>query len=158
MDKRFKEALENAMVMEYRNRLAEMVCRGLTRRVEQGWFPSCPPLGYANDRLSKTIVKDNETWDKVRRLWDKFLGGEYSVSELTRYASETLALKGKQSGKPLTREAIRRILTNPFYMGKFRYNEKIYDGRHPAMVTEEEFEKAQQLLVVNSAKAKANTK
>lgn len=158
MDKRFKEALENAMVMEYRNRLAEMVCRGLTRRVEQGWFTSCPPLGYVNDRLNKTIVKDDETWGKVRRLWDKFLGEKCSVSELAHYADETLALKGKQSNKPLTREGVRRILTNPFYKGKFRCNGKTYDGRHPAMVTEEEFAKAQQLLVANSAKAKANTK
>lgn len=158
MDEKFKRTLENTMTARYRSHLMEMVRRGLTSRAKQGWFPSCPPLGYTNNGSNKAIIKDDATWDKVCRLWEKFLGGECSVSELTRYANKTLALRGKQSGKPLTREAVRRILANPFYKGKFRYDGKTYNGRHPAMVTEEEFEKAQQLLAANSAKAKANTK
>ena len=142
--------IKMVLVQEYRVNLSEMVKRGMEARAERGWFLSTPPLGYINDRLKRTVVKDPATWGRMQLLWKKYLQEECSIGELTEYADKTLALKGRHSNKPLTREAIRRILTNPFYMGKFRYDGKLYDGRHPKVVTEDEFKKAQQLLLKGS--------
>ena len=151
---RLVASIKTALAQEFRNNLSDMVKRGMEARAERGWFLSTPPLGYINDRLKRIVVKDPATWGRVHLLWKKYLQEECSIGELTEYANKTLALKGRHSNKPLTREAIRRILTNPFYMGKFRYDGKLYDGKHSKMVTEDEFKKAQRLLFKGSNNTK----
>jgi site-specific DNA recombinase len=42
-------------------------------------------------------------------------------------------------GKPLTRQALRAILSNPFYIGQVRLNGKEYPGRHQPLVSPELF-------------------
>lgn len=46
---------------------------------------------------------------------------------------------------------VRELLANPFYTGDFIWNGKKYNGNHPAMVTQTEFEKMQEILMPNHA-------
>ena len=142
--------IENSMNSRFIKDLKHKVKRGMHSKADKGDYPDCAPVGYLNDRIEKKIIKDPEMWDKVAILWRKALTGTYSVSELTRIANEELRiktpLKKKQGGKPLCHNGIRHLLMNPFYAGKFRWAGKIYNGNHPGMVSEEEFEKVQQML------------
>ena len=138
--------IENSMNSRFIKDLKHKVKRGMHSKADKGDYPDCAPVGYLNDRIEKKIIKDPEMWDKVAILWRKALTGTYSVSELTRIADEELRiktpLKKKQGGKPLCHNGIRHLLMNPFYAGKFRWAGKIYNGNHPGMVSEEEFDKA----------------
>ena len=69
----------------------------------------------------------------------------YSVAELTRIASDELRIK-KKNGTPLSHNAIRKLLKNPFYAGKFRWAGRLYNGIHPPMISESEFEQLQEIL------------
>ncbi len=41
---------------------------------------------------------------------------------------------------------VRRIITNPIYMGKIKHYEKEYEGKHEAIIEEEKWKKAQELI------------
>lgn len=143
-------SIENSMNSRFVKELKAKVKRGMYSKADKGDFPGCPPIGYLNDRIEKKIIKDPATWDKVSMLWQKALTGTYTVAELTRIADEELRirkpLKKRSGGGALCHNAVRGILTNPFYAGKLRWAKTIYNGNHPPMVTEEEFERMQEIL------------
>ena len=143
-------SIENSMNTRFIKELKVKVKRGMDSKADKGDFPGCAPVGYLNDRFEKRIVKDPAMWDRVKELWCRGLTGTYNVSELTRIANEELRIKTplrrKSGGKELCHNGVRSLLTNPFYAGKFRWQGRIYNGNHPAMVTEDEFERMQDIL------------
>lgn len=142
--------IENSMNSRFIKELKAKVTRGMAFKVAKGDFPGVPPIGYTNDRINKTIVKDPIMFDRVAELWRMALTGTYSVAELTRIARDKLMIRTPQTkrrgGTPLCHNAVRNLLTNPFYAGKFRWNEQIYNGNHPPMISFAEFEKMQAFL------------
>ena len=142
--------IENSMNSRFIKELKIKVKRGMDSKADKGDFPACAPIGYLNDYREKKIVKDPEMWDKISMLWRKALTGTYTVAELTRIADEELRikkpLKKRSGGGVLCHNAVRGILTNPFYAGKFKWAGTIYNGNHPPMITEDEFEHMQKLL------------
>lgn len=142
--------VESSMDAKFRKDLMKNVRHGLGTKAERGWQPMPAPVGYLNDRDMRTIVEDPETWEKVRMVWDKFLDGNTSIMELTRYADKTLRLRThrrrKSGGKALSYTGIQNMLQNPYYYGKFRWKGILHDGKQPKMITEEEFNRAQELL------------
>ena len=141
--------VESSMDARYRKDLMKNVRRGMLSKAEKGWTPCVPPVGYLNDYHTKTIVKDPATWDLVRKVFDKWLTGTVTVAELVRYADE-IGLRTHQrnvrGGKPVSLTGMRGLLENPFYVGRFRYAKREYNGNHPALITEEEFERSKALL------------
>ena len=59
----------------YVDSLSENVKRGNRTKVENGWLPNRPPLGYRNDLESRTIVIDPERFPLVRQMWKLMLTG-----------------------------------------------------------------------------------
>lgn len=57
------------------------------------------------------------------------------------------AKSGKVYGGEIFKKAtVRRIITNPTYMGKIRHYEKQYEGNHEAIIEQEKWQKAQELI------------
>lgn len=142
--------IENSMNSRFIKELKAKVARGMTSKADKGDYPGMAPVGYANDRIERKIVKDPIMFDRVAELWRKALTGIYTVSELTRIADKELAIRTTQTkrkgGTPLCHTAIHNLLTNPFYAGKFRWGGKIYNGNHPPMISESQFEQIQRIL------------
>lgn len=87
------------------------VRRGIYSKADKGCMLCIPPIGCMNDYREKTIVKDPERGDKVRKLFDRFLTGTVTVAELTRYADQELGLKTyprrKRGGKALSYSSVK---------------------------------------------------
>jgi len=147
---RFIGSFELGIATKFIDDLRQNVKRGLRAKLQQGWAPGVAPVGYLNDRLNKTVVKDPERFDLVRRVWDLVLTGSYRVSQVRRIASDEWGLRTRQGkrlgGKPITHSGIYDLLENPFYMGLIRCAGETYVGAHPAMVTREEFLRVQEIL------------
>lgn len=133
--------------------LVENVRRGNRTKREKGWLPNMAPVGYLNARSDageKIIVADPERFEIVRRVWKTFLTRAYSVSDLLRIATSQWGLRTKKrkriGGKALSVSGLYRLLSNPFYTGNIVHAGHWYAGKHPAMITVEEFQKAQALL------------
>jgi site-specific DNA recombinase len=57
------------------------------------------------------------------------------------------AKSGKVYGGEVFKKAtVRRIITNSIYAGKIRHYEKQYEGKHEAIIEEEKWKKAQELI------------
>ncbi len=141
----------------YVDNLSENVKRGLRTRVERGWAPNKPPIGYLNDKESREIVCDPSRFKLVERLWEHMLTGKYSVPELwdiTRDWGLTTRKTKRIGGKPLARSAVYKILSNRFYAGTISWNGREYPGKHKAMVTFKQFDQVQRLIRGDGAPAR----
>lgn len=141
--------VEFAMSNQFITDLSKNTLRGLSDKVNLGHAPTLAPIGYLNDvtkrQGERDIIVDPERFPLVRKMWDMLLSGNYTPAVILEKATDEWGLRMK-NGTPLSRSGVYRLFSNIFYTGKFLHNEQIYDGKHTAMVTEEEFDKAQRIL------------
>jgi len=134
----------------YVDSLSENVRRGNRTKIQQGWLPSCAPIGYLNAKETKTIVIDPERFPLVRRLWQHMATGNYTPRRLWEMATKDWGLRTPKrkriGGKPVSLSAVYRILSNPFYAGILELDGKTYPGKHKPMVTIEDFDHVQKIL------------
>src|SRR5216684_2640723 len=74
----------------YVDSLSENVRRGNRTKVENGWRPNAAPIGYLNDKGTKTIKKDPDRFSIIRRMWDLMLTGSHSVRAIAEIAAHEL--------------------------------------------------------------------
>ncbi len=143
-------SVEAGMSNQYIRELSVNTKRGMRSKAEKGDKPGVPPIGYLNDKLEKTIIIDSERFHLIRILWDKMLTGTYSMAQLARIADKELHIttvrRNKIGGNPIAYSTLCVMFRNPFYMGKLSYNGELYQGNHTPMVSEEEFERVQQII------------
>lgn len=143
-------SVEAGMSNQYIRELSSNTRRGMQSKVEKGNKPGVPPVGYLNDRLEKIIIADPDRFTSMRVLWDKMLTGTYSMAQLVHVADKelhiTTPVRGKTGGKPIAYSSLCALFKNPFYTGKLPFKGQLYPGNHPAMITEEEFERVQQIV------------
>ena len=134
----------------YVDSLSENVKRGNRAKVELGWRPSNVPLGYRNDKETKTTVTDVVHFAMVKRIFDLALSGTYSVRSILRVATEEWGYRmpdtRRHLGRPLAMSTLYKILGNPFYAGHFNWNGRIYPGKHQPMISMAEFQRVQAWL------------
>lgn len=143
-------SVEAGMSNQYIRELSSNTKRGMQSKVEKGHKPGVPPVGYLNDRLEKIIIADPDRFNAMRTLWDKMLTGTYSMAQLVHVADKELHLttpvRGKTGGGPIAYSSICALFKNPFYTGQLSFKGELYPGKHPQMITEEEFERVQQII------------
>jgi DNA invertase Pin-like site-specific DNA recombinase len=136
------------------------VKRGLAGKIRKGWRPGPAPIGYLNnmtkERGERDILVDEERFPLVRKLWDYFLTGNYSVRQLQVIAKNQLMLRTRQSrkqgNKPLSLSHIYRILSDPFYYGWYWWKNtegdsiELKKGNHIPMITEDDYRRGQIIL------------
>ena len=133
----------------------EKVKMGLERKFADGGSSGPARVGYLNVREEvngkevRSIARDKERYRLVQLAFDVFATGEYTLTTL-RDLMEELGLRtrptAKRPAKPLSRNGIYRILRDDYYIGIVTRGAVKREGRHPAIVDRETFEKVQQVL------------
>jgi len=117
----------------YSDALSENVKRGNRTKLEKGWRPNHAPLGYHNDPLTRTIVKDTERFDLIRRMFDEALAGT-PVSSIRTMANEEwnfrTPMRKRVGGKPITLGWVYKVLRNPFYAGNYLRPQSARTAQH----------------------------
>jgi len=151
-------SVEFGMANQYIRDLSVNVTRGLRAKARMGIYPSSAPLGYLNDPRTKTVVIDRKKAPTIRKAFEMYAEGKSRYEDIARFLFEngitTGATRGwtKGGGKPLKREQIAFLLSNPFYVGRFRYAGEMYDGKHTLIVSKEIFDRVQKVLKERSNK------
>jgi len=131
------------------------VTESLQHKAERGDYPGKARPGYMNNSGKSQGRRDISAhplyFSLMRKVIDLALTGNYSVERLCRKAQEY----GIQTynGKIMGKSSLHRYLRDPFYTGKFLYKGKLYVGNHPALMTDEEFELLQK-IILNKGKTK----
>lgn len=135
----------------YSSKLSKDVRRGNEKKRQMGGLTGVAPQGYLN--VNNEVVVDPDRFPLIRKAFDLFLTGEYSVmSVLTilnnEWGYKTLQQR-KRGGTPLSRPTMYHVFRNVRYAGLVPdpYDkEKYYKSNYPAMITVEEFDKVQSIL------------
>jgi DNA invertase Pin-like site-specific DNA recombinase len=148
---RFLGTFELGMATKYIDDLRQNVTRGNRERFRRGWPNFRPPVGYLEDRATKTVVKDPERFDLMRRAWDLVLSGAMRPSQVLHVLNNQWQFRtrrtARQGGQPMSLSHFYALFSNPYYVGTIRLaSGESFKGAHTPMVTHEEFARVQELL------------
>ena len=123
---------------------SDVVRRRMLQKTREGYWLFQPPMGYD---LKDNILYPNNEAEKVRNMYKDLISG-YPINELCRKYS-------------ISNPGVRRVLTNVAYLGKTKFGfegrdkkgkrvtnkpGEIFDGKHEAIIDEETFYIAQNVL------------
>ena len=130
----------------YIDNLSEEVKKGQKAKIEAGWLPTKPPYGYKTigEKGHKIHVIDDKVAPLIKQMFELYSSDNYSLNSL----ADKMYQEGLRSVtcKKLVTSTMHRLLKDPFYYGKMRWNDEIYQGKHEAIITEEVFDKVQEKI------------
>ena len=147
----------------YSRNLATEVTKGLTQKVAQGGTPMRAPVGYLNVRRTdeqgrevRTVEVDPERAPLIRWAFETYAQGQTSVTGLLRDLTArglTTVPSPKRPSKPLGKNTLYKLLTNPYYAGVIRYKGALHPGAHEPLIKPALFDQVQSLLKARKAQA-----
>lgn len=140
----------------YSVRLSGEVTRGMREKAERGGYQARPPLGYKIVTHKEPPVIVPEEAEIVKLIFKKYANENLGIFEIARLLN--MHNFKTSHGKEFERRSIEYILQNPTYCGMIRWNRTINesneirpesewivtDGEHPAIISKELFDKAQE--------------
>lgn len=152
-------SLEASMGNQYVRELSVNVKRGMRATVRDGRIPGVAPAGYLNRQVDKKkfVDKDPDRWPLIRKAFDTFLTGNYTVMEVRQMLDEwgyktRRSQSGKTGGSSMSRAAMYKVFNNRKYLGVVPHPDfpddpsKDTKGQFPAMITIQEYNRVQSLL------------
>ena len=128
----------------YIDALSENIRRGIRLKLSKGIWPQWAPIGYLNDRKTRTIIIDEGKAPFIKRVFELYSTGEYSLQEI-RNKINPLGMAGRKD-KPLSISQYQTMLKNPLYYGVFRYKGEVYEGTHQPIITKKLFDRCQEVM------------
>ena len=129
----------------YIDALSENIRRGIRLKLSKGIWPQWAPVGYLNDRQTMTIVIDKDKAPLIRKTFELYSTGAYTLYRL-RETINACGLTGTKN-RTLAVCNYQHILKNPIYYGIIRYNGEIYEGKHEPIITKKLFDKCQGVML-----------
>jgi len=128
----------------YLDNLRQETRKGKRGRAKAGKTnASIAPYGYSRDGKGRIRV-DAEAAQTVALAFETYATGSYSdmgVAGLLNQAGRLPSTRA-DSGR-WTREAVRYMLTNPFYVGQVRYGPEVLPGSHQGLIDAQVWERVQ---------------
>ena len=122
--------LDAAIAKKISDTISKKTILAMERKAEEGIYPGRPPVGYINDKTTKTIGIDNKTAPKIRFLFEEV--AKKKILTIRDFAEIAI----QSNLKPMQ---LFFIIANPFYCGFFKWRGKVYDGKHIPLVSKENF-------------------
>ena len=121
------------------------VMRGLSYNAENALYNGVPVLGYTGKENEKYQI-DPETAPIVKMIYK-----EYASGVPMQKICNVLKAQGMKSkkGNDFSINSLRHILTNPAYIGIYKWGDYTIEGGMPRIIDDELFEKAQKRLKEN---------
>ncbi|MDD5129609.1 MAG: recombinase family protein [Candidatus Omnitrophica bacterium] len=129
------------------------------------WIGGRPSLGYNIDKEKHKLVINPKEAELVRKIFNSYIEKRslLSVTMIMNDLSYTTKRHTSETGKKFggiqfRSNGIQRILTNPMYTGKVTYQGELYPGEHEAIISEETYQKVQNILTENRPNCKVAQK
>ena len=133
----------------YVGNLRDNVKRSMKYNLEHGRFQHYAPLGYQNIRDANgqaDVVLDPVRAPMVKVLFEKYATGNYSLRSLATLAKEMGLMARRKHNQCICKNAVRTMLTNPFYYGVMKIKKKYYTHKHPRLIDKALFDRVQDVL------------
>ncbi len=159
--------IDGMFAQHYSRIISEKVRNTTLKLRNEGVCTYRAPVGYLNSGDPRNKPLDPVRAPIVKQLFEKYAEGNWSLSDLARFANEqglTMpAVRRKRTkaemlkdeeiviepvSRPIVINHVHTILRNPFYIGKLRSNDKTYieSISHAPLIDESLFNQVQQML------------
>ena len=128
--------------------LSENIKRSYRQKLKNGIWPHKAPLGYLWDKKSKSIIIDSDRAPLIRKMFEAYGGGNYTLSGLKK-AVGVLGLRS-HTGKELSISNYQSLLKNTLYHGLMYVGGEFYEGKHEPIITKKLFDECQEMMTRKS--------
>jgi site-specific DNA recombinase len=172
------------MAQYYSEQLAQKVLPAREAAARQGIHMGATPIGYRREyppykaterKPAGKLVPDPKLAPVVAEFFRRYASGGWSTKSLAEWANTDPAVPPPPEGGVWMFATIARILHNPVYVGKVRYNQNpegryeqappgsmfVVDGQHEALVDQATFDEVQrrvQAAIPNPSYNRTHTK
>ena len=131
----------------------------LRNKALNGGTVSRAKLGYLNTRaehdgrLYNTITVDEQRAELVTKTFELYATGDYSISRLEATMADlglTTRASARWPEQAVSTSKLHRMLSDPYYAGWVRADGKLVEGRHQPLVSQELFDRVQDVLAARS--------
>lgn len=123
----------------------ERVKDNLQNNAERGrWNGRNLPLGYQWDKDERLLKSYPLKSQIVQMIFEEYTRGTRTYALADKL--NDMKIKSPSGNGDWSPSSIIYILKNPVYVGKIRHNNKVYNGKHEAIISEPIFKKANKLL------------
>lgn len=145
-EEKFIQEIQNSLANYYSNYLAQNVKRAYEHARRQGKYFGLAPIGYARvSSVGGSEIRIDEQQAKIiKKIFELYASGEYTIEMLKDYAIG-IGLKS-QRGRIPSVSLIKRILNNPFYVGRARSKYGNYSHKYRKIIDDRLFDKCQKIL------------
>jgi site-specific DNA recombinase len=149
-----KAEISTFVAKSYSRTLSRRAKQGQDAKAAAGWYPTRPPPGYRNKRdvhVDGSVKDRGGTVEQhpggralLHRMHELRMKEQLSLSAIAkRVVDEGLWSAAGRRRKTVNAGHIQRLLTDPFYVGRFVWRDKEYVGKHQPMFTEQEWNELQ---------------
>jgi site-specific DNA recombinase len=117
------------------------------------WLGGLPPLGYDVEPNTRKLVLNSEEAARVKAIFEMYreegslLPVVQALAEKGWHGKQSTTSKGSsRGGKAFTRTSLYRLLTNITYTGQVLYQNEVFPGEHPAIISQEVFDEVRRHL------------
>lgn len=130
------------VAQSYTDQLSDNVKRSVRHKIANGEWPGPAPLGYLNieDPLTKkkTIILDPERHYLVKRVFEEYATGAYSLAELGRKAKDW-GLRTRK-GKVVSHQSLHDLIQKTFYYGMMQIRGELHRHVYEPLISKELFD------------------
>lgn len=143
---RLSADMQAVMAAFYSRNLREEVKKGFYGRLKQGLFPKPAPVGYLNQGKGKPKIIDPKKGPLVRRAFELYTTGEYSIRNLSKKMYD-LGLRSRK-GNRIGRNSMGELLANRFYISEIHIKKtgQRFAGVHKPLIARSLFERVRQIM------------
>lgn len=169
-------AMLGAFAQYFSDSLAKHTSKGMKERVMNGLPNGDIPFGYRRHDKDNPKEKEGHIYtvpdeaEAVKKIFQLYSSGKWTLAELAAWLNEQgFRTRNKHQLKdgsgeitsgprPFTLYSVRWLLHNPFFIGKVKYKELLYNGAHEAIVNEDLFNLVQERLRIVKGRSKTFSK
>jgi DNA invertase Pin-like site-specific DNA recombinase len=133
------------MAQSYTDQLSDNVKRSIYFKVRNGEWCGPAPLGYLNavdgNTGKATVIPNPANAELIKRLFQEYSTGTYSLAELARKSREWGLRSNK--GNKLGTQQLHGMIQNPFYYGMMKVKDELYPHKYEPLISKGIFEVCQ---------------
>lgn len=144
-----KKSIKSLFANYCREHMAEAIKRGMLHRVTSGYAITRPPLGYS-PTTTPGLYKINRYGRAIRGALKELTNGKADPGTVVAYIE--MMFHGMTGIKSSGIIRLKRLLSDPYYLGYIRYKGQMYQGLHEPLFSEEEHKKLWALIAYEGIK------
>lgn len=135
-----------ALAQWERENMGERISMGYDEKVRQGKYAhNKAPMGYDLDLKTGELTVNQKEAKTVRLIYDLYTKEVYGFNAICKYLNEN-EIRTKK-GNMWNDKPLGQLIKNPLYYGAIRWKDMIIEDAHEPIITKEQWEKAQRIIV-----------